>query len=506
MPSPEPWAGVVDVPAALAAGLVFAVLAAWVLAPGQMVADPVTESLELPYFSINFPDYCAALADPLERESRGYVEKRSRITALGPTVLVPWLGVVDALAVASWLATALFGAALYLWGRVTVGRTGGAATWIAGLAIAPLVMMPRMLSFYPQMAAIFALAAAAAGAVVWRPSGRTALLAGCGVGACALVDLRGVIWGGFIACAGLVGVLSLPRGRPRRLGVTAWMAPLAAAWLLGLLAYTAHSWTLERALDPRPRLWGVFELDHPTYAPDGEGDEFVYDSGFIWGRTPPWRWPATVAFLADKAALRPPEEVWARGERDTLHTLTGSWQPLAVVAAILGVVGLVRGPRTLAALALCLAPFALAYRGVMVTGQPHPRLLSNALVGMAALLGIGAAVPLHWLAHGLSARTRAVVIAPVAVTLLGLILVLGLVPNPLSPRAPWRIQTLVLGTHIEAVARGEASSRIEGECLDLLRRASAADERQLRTRLYPPLPPRSQRRVPSVEPLDEGWR
>lgn len=506
MPSPEPWTGAVDVPLSLAAGLAFAILSAWVLAPQQMVADPVTESLDLPYFSINFPDYCAALADPLEREPRGYQEKRSRITALGAIALVPLLGVVDALGVWSLLATALFGSALFLWARITIGRAAGVAGAIAGLAISPLVLMPRMLSFYPHMAAIFTLAAAAVAALVWRPSLRAALLAGCGVGACALVDLRGVIWGGFFACAGLLGVLSIGRGRQRRWAIVAWITPIALAWIVGLFAYTAHSWTLERALDPRPRLWGVFELDHPSYAPDAEGDEFRYDSGFVWGRSPPWRWPETAVFLAHKAALRPPEEVWASGETDRLRTLTGRWQPLAIAAAVLVVLALARRPRTLVALALCLLPFALSYRGVMVTGQPHPRLLSNALPGLAVVLGLGIGVPVHWVANRLPPRFRARVLGPLVVATIGLLLVLGAVPNPLAPRAPWRIQTIVLGTHIEAIAGGDAPSLIERECQALLQRATPPGDPTLRSRLYPPLPPRSQIRIPPVQPIDERWR
>ncbi len=401
--------------------------------------------LHAPHISPDFIDYCGALGEAGLRVP-GASSKRSQLCAELPLALwgggdgAGW-GLFDAFALASLLCAGVIGGSLYLWGRAISGRLAGLAAATAALAMGPLVMIPKMISFTPEIAAAFtATAAATAMAIRWGHP-LALLTAAAGIGLSLLVDLRGLLW-----ALSYLPALALALIPPRRgLRPTAWLRwalvlgllllPLRASWQQGATAYASIRHDLEMQADLRPRLFdmGVRVEGGPPYD---------IESSYIWGRTPITDVSDTLRFLAGQATLSKHAARVFADVRERHDVRLRPWRMLVALAGGLAVLGLARRPRALLALLVTCVPFLAAFRGMDVRLQHNARFFTQALPAVAVLCGVGFAglhglVPSRGFGRWLPRRLGGLLAAALAIGGL-LAIVLGAVPSAASPNAEWR--------------------------------------------------------------------
>ena len=462
-----PWNTAVDACVALALGLLTAAVKAWWTAP-EMIMEPVTGS-----------DPAAACVTTYALAS-GEVWRAHRPTAgaLLPAGLSGWLGTLDAVLVASWIYTALQGAAIYLWARTLAGRSAGVAAAVLSCAVAPLAMMTRHFSFYPMAAASYTLCAAGVTAALrWRNLPSLAA-AGCGLGLALAADHPGLLYA--LPMGGVALVVALwPDGRPRF-----WRR--RAPWRLALLlAPVLLSWLVTRAITP-PDI-GAFERKVIAYMGDSVGhlrnphqrpvpgfvgqlarwaipaDQFEpadrgHQGGYRWGYAGPLQVARTLVALGLFATQPRHSGPRTFGQQNmqwdgVRQVQVDPWLPLLGLGLLVTLVALRRRPRELVGLLLVLLPFGLLL-ATQIRSQLYPRFLMAPLAPLAALLGVALAWP-SWRpganpAHraGIVARLRAAREAlllrrlqwlrALLAGVLALSLVAGWIPGWLSPTASWR--------------------------------------------------------------------
>lgn len=237
----------------------------------------------------DYTRYCqdvgALRAETIDR----YVAINSVLPGLLPGLLARRAGVLDALLYTSMIATFAAAAGLYLWGRALGGRLAGALSALFFAAVAPLTVMVRSPTFYPEMTAVFIGTMACTALALRYRHPLALLLAGVGVALSLLVDLRGLLWA--IPVLGLSLLACLPRERrslPRGAGASLLRlllltAPVLASYPLGERAYLPDTTPLERqteiSFDDHARLLGLPEgstLQTPRHR---------MDDGFVWGRS-----------------------------------------------------------------------------------------------------------------------------------------------------------------------------------------------------------------------------
>lgn len=418
---PAPAPRLVEAGIALACGLALAAASTWYLAPFYLPG---------PVDAPDFYEYCAAVMFLDGEHGAPFPPNRAFLPGVVPALLRESVGLVDGLAVWSLVSTVLCGAALYGWGRLFAGRSGGLFVVAVAATMAPLVAMPRMLSFYPALAAGFVWAGFAASAAVLSPTVPRLVAAGVGVGLCLLLDVRGVLWGGTWLLAALGAALLAPRGR-RLPGIAAVMAPVALAWVAGEWCYPRDAASLESQMDVRP-LFAAHGARGPTFAPP-----FTYLSAWVPGRTPLLQVPRTLGFLLDQAAL-------ARETRVRLPNPMGAWEAhiLPWVLAMgmtlpLLLLLLRKKPRALVALAIGVAPFLFVLHSVGHIMEAFPRFFVHALPGVAVLLGVALGLVFRHVPGRSRWRLPSWVRAPALLAVLVLV-ISGCVPSWLSPFALWR--------------------------------------------------------------------
>ena len=165
----------------------------------------------------------------------------------------------------------------------------------------PMVLLGRMLSFYPEIIASFVLAAAATPWAIRLRTPVTMVLSGLSIGAVLLVDVRGLMWAlpflGGAAAAAIIGAGSdesqvSPKRWIRRCKlILCLMIPVAVSYPLGEWAFPANTTSLETQLDLRP----LFATHGAT------GAEFVgpfsTETAYRWGWSSIFELPGTLAFL-----------------------------------------------------------------------------------------------------------------------------------------------------------------------------------------------------------------
>ena len=161
-------------------------------------------------------------------------------------------------------------------------------------------------------------------------------------------------------------------------------------------------------------------------------------------------------------------------------------QPVAVVALIGGALALGRRPLLLLGLCLGTAPFLLALNGIYATNELRVRFLSQVLPPLAVWLGVGLSGSLGvawqrtpWRRPG-TAR-----IAAVATLALGLLLVLGIIPSPVSPVAPWRAGWMEANAHVTQVMSSVRDGPPPGDhCATRMKQEQDAGQDAFRSALY----------------------
>lgn len=404
----------------------------------------------------DFEDYCAGAA--WWRTDGGDVvpwpRRRARLASL-PAGLLSWpLGILDGLGAAGVLGFAAVALGVYLAGAALVGPAAGGAAAVVAVALAPLAVLTRHLSFYPTITGTFALSAGLVvrAAVTGR---RGAWVLGClGVAACPLVDLRGMVWGGALGLAMLLSALRQDRGF--RLGVLA--AAVAGSWLLGLWSYPENAASLEE------QAWQAVHLQQlaAQQARGGGGALPAFETWTVWGRSPPRQLLAglrTVAGIADTAPARDAAYAMAPGQ-------LRAWTLPLLLGGGLTVWRLRLRPWALATLAIASAPFLLAWADAVRFGQAELRQVALGAPAVALLIGCGL---------GALSRSGRWWLLPAA-------LVVGVLPGgPLGPSAPWRTPSPSRQQHLIAPPLRRAlhghppGARLGAACVEALMADQARD-------------------------------
>jgi hypothetical protein len=356
--------------------------------------------------------------------------------------------VVDALLLNAVAGTALTAAGLYLWGSALAGRLAGVVAVLFALTMSPLVVQTRMLSFYPMVNA--GLAWAAAGTVVAART-RSPLglaMAGLGIAAALLVDVRGLVWALPTFGASAAIALGVQGGwRRKALCLGALLLPLLFSHPLGRLAYPSSAYSLEKQVDVRP-LFHLHGARGPTFKPP-----FTYDSAYVWGWSPIREVPKTVGFLLENRTVEMPDGVSMEAPAGLIRRQVTPWIRAANWLAPATLVLLLVTRRGWMAWGLfgSALPYLVALRSLDGMVEVYPRFLTQGLPAVAVLGGglvaAGAGLlPLHpW------PRLR----TALSVSLAGLAtaVAFGAVSTPLSPVAPWRIAWAPVLTELYAVGR-----------------------------------------------------
>lgn len=438
-PHPSPLLLRTELPLALLAGA----LAAWA-SFSWFSPFHLGESLS----AADFFDYCTAAVSLAEDRPELWPLKRGRVPGLLAGGLAPSRGIVDALLLNAVAGSALTAAGLYLWGSALAGRLAGVVAVLFSLTMSPLVVQTRMLSFYPMVNA--GLAWAAAGAVV---AARTRspvglVVAGLGIAAALLVDVRGLVWA-LPALGVSVGVALGAQGGWKRKAVCmgALLLPILASYPAGRLAFPSNAYSLEKQVDVRP----LFHL-HGARGP-GFKPPFAYDSAYVWGWSPIQEIPSTVAFLVDNRSVEQPDGVSMEAPFGLIRRQVTPWIQAAtwLTPATLVLLFVARRPWLAWGLLGSALPYLVALRSLEGMVEIYPRFLTQGLPAVAVLGGGVIGLAFSLLPLQAQPRLR----AGLSVLLAGLAaaIAFGAVPSPLSPVASWRIAWAPVLTEIYAVGQ-----------------------------------------------------
>lgn len=415
----EPWSWRWDPLLALGGGLALGIGGSWWLASFHLNIWPLTAS--------DFFQYCDSVGAVQHGQRAGFWEQRSFVAAQLPGLLARRYGVLGGLAVAAGVSLGLTGSALYLWGRAVYGRFAGVATVLLAGAVAPVVLLSRTVTFYPESVATSAGCAATAALAARFRTGGSLLAAGLGAGLVLLTDVRGLWWA--LPALGVAGFAALAapwRWIPLRVGLL--LAPVVASWWIGRAVSVWDAPGLATQTEAFVR-----DVVAKVGAPPPQLPEIRPEDDFLWGRSSPTEIPAALARAAGFARLIPPEAArFGEAVYFRMNHVT-PWALPALGAALLAAFGVRRRPWSALALAGPLVPYlvSLPTAALVLT---HPRYLAVSFAGLPVLLGVAAAVAGTRTGEGIPPRGR----APAGVLLL-VLLVLGVVPSWLSPVAPWRI-------------------------------------------------------------------
>ncbi len=471
---PAPWSTPRDLALIGGTGLAAALLhslwlADFVLGVGQLSASP--DHLE----------YCwntGALAtelhgsggDPARAALAPFGRNRSRAAALLPALFAGRVGIETGLNLAALASQALLCGGLVLFGRAAHSRLAGVAAALLLGAVAPLVILGRTPTFYPEvLAGLVICAATGLAALRWR--GPAALLAaGTGAGLALLIDQRGLIWAlptvGLGALAALWGPGRRPWAPGRRhrtlaglpLRLAALVLPLVLSFRLGAWAYPPDARSLEAHASP------LRELRDRGFLPADTPVSPRQPTRFVWGHTPVTGIPASLARVAALQAQVPPAAHQTAEALDGRRWWVAPWELPALGALALVAWGLRRRPLLLFGVLGLVLPFWLSLESAAGFKRAKPRFLANAQLYLPMLLGIAAAV----LALGPHPGRRGGAPGPGeargtgrgaglrlgAATLVITLLVLGIVPSWLSPVARWRVALRRNDTALRAARSG----------------------------------------------------
>ena len=230
-----------------------------------------------------------------------------------------------------------------------------------------------------------------------------------GAGLAGLAALRGLFWA--LPALAIVGAACRGPKLPARVGL--FLLPVVLAYAGGRLAWPKDTPTLEGVTENYLIDYANRTRAEPLPAVDPR-------DGYRWGWSNPVRIPQTVLRLSELRNEAPALDDESARDREN-HIVP--WFPVLLVALGAALTGLRREPARAAVLLVGLAPWALALFGATTAGF-HIRFLAVAAPGMALLLGLA------WSSVAGHRSSAALVFA---------LLVMGVGPSWLSPRADWRV-------------------------------------------------------------------
>lgn len=410
------WHWRVDLPLAIAAGVGFAAVAAFALAPRHVLGAD--------YIDVDLAIYCVGLDAVRTGDLHAYPGKLSLLVGAllgGPARA---FGVLPVLTWGAVVAGGVLGASLFAWARIVAGRVAGACAVVLACANHHLVLLTRNPSFYPETTALLVVSMACVAAAVRFRTPRALIVGGFGVGLILATDNRFLVMGLWSALVLLVAALPGPASKlPVRLALVA--APVLVSWGAARLGYAA-------ALSPGAYATGTlgevsaFLRDVPGYPPQARSFEDLMKIDHAWGRDPVTRIPGVVRAIIEMTAQVPPERA-LDPEVVAGRRCVDAWLVPCGVAGAAGLVALRRQGWLLLAGPALLVPFVANLAFVSAT-LPQPRVLAVGMVAVPMILGIGVGATGGRWGPG-----------PACALLGGLCLcVAGVLPSFLSPWAAWR--------------------------------------------------------------------
>ncbi len=367
VPAPLGWP---DLALLLGSALVTAIVGAWLVGPRFLEGGVVTGA--------DFQEYCASVASLRGDASEHWYPMRSKLAGLPAALLARPLGVVDGLGAAALVGSGLLGAGLFGWGRAAHGRLAGLLAVAFGLALPALALAGRLLSFYPVIVGLLAVASASAVAAMrWRSLPALAL-GGTGLGLALLADGIGLVWAFPLAAVVVAAALrASPRRWPVRL--TSVLLPLVLSWFVGRWA-NAATHPLELQL-------GIMVSTNQAQQVERSS---LGAAGFRWGHGNPLAAPATVLRVW-RASDRAGKQLQAQGgvSQARQHRVAPL---LPWVAAVLlpFAWGARRRPWLLAACGLACTPYAVMLHRA-ATMETNLRFLLVALPFVPVILALALA-------------------------------------------------------------------------------------------------------------------
>ncbi|MBM74344.1 MAG: hypothetical protein CMK59_02990 [Proteobacteria bacterium] len=403
----------------IAMGLIFGLLGTFWLAPFHL-QDSIVQS--------DFLEYCTGVAapDPL---STGVSAKRSALPMLLPRSLYNDFGIFDALALGSLISMSLTGSMLYLWGRSLLSPLAGIACVFCALTLGPMTLMGRHLTSYPEMTLCFVLAATTTTFAIVKPSTKSFILGGIGLGIVLLSDARGIIWALPMGGGMLLAIFQAKTFGQGALWIGALLIPTTYSWFLGSEFYVPEAIGLESQVDFRPML-------HRFLGPEsGFQKSYSYDTRWVWGLESPLILPKTLSFLIEQSQIPVPDTLEIRPEVKLGRILAGKYINLVILASGFLIITLGRWKYRWQLWALfCTAlPFGVGLMGNLSLLENHSRFYFQTLSILAVVLG------LCWGVIGLKRNNRGST-ALAGQVLIMLSLVLGIIPSYFAPNAGWQMR------------------------------------------------------------------
>ena len=446
----------------LAAGIIF-VIASDLWLVGYHLDNEFTSS--------DLLEYCDGVLT-LQGGADVWPPSRSKLAGIIPALLGGWEGPIQALRRGAILGATLVGAGIFVWARLLGGRVAGWAAVCLALTLGPLTHLPRMLSFYPEITAALTWAAVASVWLVLRPSIKSALWAGIGLGLCCLIDARGLPYAALFGFGLFCWLLfSLRREALRPLVVM--LIPLLISWPLGRLAYSSQVGSLEAQLDMSP-LESVLQLSQGEDAvlPPIRG-ESSDRAPLVWGRTSLVDLPAALGGLANSWPDESPLE--REGGLFTLETRVRPWLPLVMftLPVAFWLVWIKIRSKGVVALGVSILPTVVAAPLVLMvlipTSDAPSRFITMLLPPMAVCMGLA----FEGFVRAAPSDGRINISPTARNATLGLVLlgiVSGWAPTSLAPDAGWRSPWRAVAEHdriAQRVSEGDYLERgaLGAECL-----------------------------------------
>jgi MFS family permease len=394
------------------------------------------------YVQSDFAHYCEA-ADSVRQGLDGpRTQRRSWLAAQLPGLLSSRVGIVDGFGITALVATAAMVGAVALWAGVLAGRVAGVAAAISVACFTPLVVLPRHLTFYPQMTAAIALCGLST-ALVLRRRDMGSLVLGTAIPClAALLHIQSLF---FVFSA--LGVSFLAALFPfdlwttiKRTGV--FLGLVSVAWVGGQYAYpNVHRNSLESEV-----FRYVQTLENParntgSAVAEVEACKIPAGEGFGWGNPNPQRIFDTWNCLND---LRKQADVRLKYVPDSqavtdFRAHRDPWWPVLAVSLGVVLIGLRRRPLEAVGLVMTLIPY-LVY---LIYGEVDGtiRRLTVGFVAAPVLLGVALRIVLGGAFGSVFAKRTVKAWVPwiVGGALLGWFgLVLGVPATVVGPHAAWR--------------------------------------------------------------------
>ncbi len=377
------WSWRIDAPATLGLGAGLALLFTAAL------VTPVADSY--PLSASDFDHYCELVARVADGSMADFYSPRLPPPAWLPALLSHSVGVIDGLAIQSWLAVATCLGALYVWGFAVHGRSAGALAALVAGAVVPLAVMVRDLSFYPTLLAGVTCVGAAFAMTVRERGVWPAAALGLACGVTLLCDVRAVL---YVAPVFALGLVVAPlRGTHwwgRGLRLLAVVLPVVVSWFVAGWVVSEATTGLEHQvamyLEQAVRDAGVDPAwREQVLAPVMARPSFVWGHGSILGL------PGTALALAGMGSSLPQELVSAPSTELIRREYVNPWLIPGAIAVVVVIVGLARRPwRLLALVGGALPSLAMLYSAS--TTLPQERHLAPALLPLPLLFGVFLAV------------------------------------------------------------------------------------------------------------------